>query len=128
MEGNIRKMVCLNGINYNIWKSKMKDLLFVKKMHLPVFSAHKPEIVTDENLEFENQQVCEYIRQRIEDNVHNYIVNATHARILCEKLETLYASKTVNNKLFLLKKLMTFNFKEKSSILYHINDFQGILD
>ena len=122
------KMVCLNRKNYNIWKSKMKDLLFVKKMHLSVFSAHKPENVTDENWEFEHQQVCGYIIQWVENNVRNHIVNETHARTLWEKLETLYASKTGNYKLFLLKKLMTFKYKEGSSILYHINHFQGILD
>ena len=75
-------MVCLNGRNFNIWKSKMKDLLFVKKMHLPIFSAHKPETVTDENWEFEHQQDCGYIRQWVEDNVLNHIVNETHARTL----------------------------------------------
>ena len=42
--------------------------------------------------------------------------------------ETLYASKTGNNKLFLLKKLMTFKYKEGSPILDHINDFLGIID
>ena len=36
--------------------------------------------------------------------------------------------KTGNNKLFLLKQLMTFEYKEGSPILDHINDFQGILD
>ena len=36
--------------------------------------------------------------------------------------------KTGNNKLFLLKQLMTFKYKEGSLILDHINDFQGILD
>ncbi|KAH0781704.1 hypothetical protein KY290_001302 [Solanum tuberosum] len=77
----------------------MKDLLFVKKMHIPIFVAHKPETVTDENWDFKHQQ-----------------------------LETLYASKTGNNKLFLLKKLMTFKYKEDSLILDHINDFQGVLD
>ena len=41
---------------------------------------------------------------------------------------TLYTSKTGNNKFFLLKKLMTFKYKEGSPILDHINDFQGILD
>ena len=82
----------------------MKDLLFVRKMHILVFSAHKPENVTDENLEFEYQKICGYIRQWFEDNVHNHIVNETHARTLWEKLETLYALKTSINKLFLLKK------------------------
>ena len=105
------KMVCLNERNYNIWKSKMKDLLFVKKMHLPIFS-----------------ETHGYKKQWVEDNVHNHIVNETHARTLWEKLEMPYASKTGNNKLFLLKKLMTFKYEETCSILYHINDFQGILD
>ena len=121
------KMVCLNGRNYNIWKNKMKDLLFVKKMHLLVFSAHKSESVTDENWEFEHQQVCVYIRQWVENNVCNHIVNETHDRTLWEKLETLYASKTGNNKLFLLKQLMTFKYKEGSPILDHINDFRVFL-
>lgn len=106
----------------------MKDLLFVKKMHLPVFAAHKPENMTDENWDFEHQQVCGYIRQWVEDNVRNHIVNETHARTLWQKLETLYASKIGNNKLFLLKQLITFKYKEGSPILDHINDFQGVLD
>ena len=117
------KMVCMNGRNYNIRKSKMKDLLFVKKMNLSVFSTHKPENVTDENCKFEHQQVCEYIRQWVEDNIRNHILNETHSRTLWEKLETLYASKTSNNKLFLLKQLMTFKYKEDSPILDHINGF-----
>lgn len=122
------KIVCLNGRNYNVWRSKMKDLLFVKKMHLPVFSAHKPESISDEDWDFEHQQVCGYIRQWVEDNVRNHIVNEIRARSLWEKLETFYASKTGNNKLFLLKQLMTFKYKEGSPILDHINDFQGVLD
>ena len=121
-------IVCLIGRIYNVWKINMKDLLFMKKMHLLVFCAHKPEKVTDENWEFEHQQVCGYIRQWVEDNVRNHIVNETHARTLWEKLETLYASKTGNNKLFLLKQLMTFKYKEGSPIIDHINDFSGILD
>ena len=57
------KMVCLNGSNYHTWKGKMKDLLFVKKMHLPVFASTKPESMTDKDWEFEHLQVCGYIRQ-----------------------------------------------------------------
>ena len=55
-------------------------------------------------------------------------MNETHARTLWKKLETFYASKTGNNKLFLLKQLMAFKYKEGSPILDHINDFSGILD
>ena len=55
-------------------------------------------------------------------------MNETYARTLWKKLERLNASKTGNNKLFLLKQLMTFKYKEASPILDHINDFQGSLD
>nr|XP_016440820.1 PREDICTED: ent-kaurene oxidase, chloroplastic-like [Nicotiana tabacum] len=90
--------------------------------------VHKPESIFDEDWDFEHQQVCGYIRQLVEDNVRNHIVNEIHARSLWEKLETFYVSKTGNNKLFLLKQLMTFKYKEDSPILDHINDFQGALD
>ncbi|RDX88623.1 hypothetical protein CR513_29761, partial [Mucuna pruriens] len=43
MEGNTNKMMSLNNTNYHLWKGKMKDLLFVKKIHLLVFTAHKPK-------------------------------------------------------------------------------------
>ena len=33
------KMVSLNGGNYRYWKGKMKDLLCLKNMHIPVFGA-----------------------------------------------------------------------------------------
>ena len=43
------KLVCLNGSNCHTWKGKMKDLLFVKKMHLPVFASTNPESMKDED-------------------------------------------------------------------------------
>nr|AAV88069.1 hypothetical retrotransposon [Ipomoea batatas] len=128
METNTSNMVRLNGRNYHIWKAKMKDLLFVKKLHLPVFASAKPENMSDEEWDFEHQQVCGYIRQWVEDNVLNHIINETHARSLWNKLETLYASKTGNNKLFLLKQMMNIRYREGTLINDHVNDFQGVLD
>ena len=55
-------------------------------------------------------------------------MNETHARTLWKKLTTLYASKTGNNKLFLLKQLMTFKYKEGSPNFDYTNDFQGNFD
>ena len=64
----------------------------------------------------------------MDDNVLNHINNDSHARTLWDKLETLYASKTGNNKLFLLKQAMRLSYKEGSSISDHLNDFQGCFD
>lgn len=46
-------MVALNGTNYHLWKGKMKDLLFVKKLHLPVFATQKPDSMFEENWDFD---------------------------------------------------------------------------
>ena len=128
MEAKTSKMVSLNGTNYHIWRNKMKDLLFVMKLHLPVFTTTKPEGKTDEEWAFEHEQVCGFIRQFVEDNVYNHICNETHARTLWNKLEELYASKTCNNKLFYLTKLMKIKYREGSSIADHLNEMQGIVD
>lgn len=106
----------------------MKDLLFVNKMHLPVFSTQKPEEKSDVDWEFEHNQVCGYIRQFVEDNVYNHISGITHARTLWEKLEELYASKTGNNKLFYLTKLMQVKYQEGTTVADHLNEIQGIVD
>lgn len=106
----------------------MKDLLFVTKMHLPVFSSQKPEDKSDEDWEFEHNQVCGYIRQFVEDNVYNHISGVTHARSLWDKLEELYASKTGNNKLFYLTKLMQVKYVEGTTVADHLNEIQGIVD
>jgi len=71
---------------------------------------------------FEHQQVCGFIRQYVEDNVYNQIANEEHAKSLWKKIETLYASNTRNNKLYLLNSLMNLRYKEGISISDHLND------
>ena len=121
-------MVCLNGTNYHLWKGKMKDLLFVKKLHLSLFATEKPKDKTDEEWKIEHQQVCGFIRQYVEDNVYNHITNKEYEKSLCQKIKTLYASSTGNNKLYLLNSLMNWRYKEGISISDHLNYFQGLRD
>ena len=121
-------MVALNGTNYHLWNGKMKDLLIVKKLNLPVFTTQKPNSMFEEEWDFKHQQVCDFIRQSVEDNVYNHIANKTHARTLWEKIESLYASKSGNNKLNLLNCLMNLRYRVNSSISDHLNEFQGLLD
>ncbi|VFQ70711.1 unnamed protein product [Cuscuta campestris] len=64
----------------------------------------------------------------VDDNVLNHIYNESHARTLWDKLESLYTSKTGNDKLYLLRQAMNLRFKEGSSISDHLNEFQGCFD
>ena len=47
MDTSSAKMVTLNGSNYQVWKRKMEDILYVNDLHLPVFSDEKPDNKTD---------------------------------------------------------------------------------
>lgn len=46
-DGGEYKQNGLNDSNYHTWKGKMKDFLFIKKMHLPLFVTNKPQSMTD---------------------------------------------------------------------------------
>ena len=106
MEANVSRMINLNGFNYHTWKEKMVDLLYVKQFHLPVFACEKPNNMFEEEWTLLHRQVCGYIRQWVDDNILNHISGETHACTLWNKLEELYARKTRNNKMFLIKQLM----------------------
>ena len=121
-------MISLNGTNYHVWKGKMEDLLYVKRWHLPVFGESKPENMNDSDWTLEHKIVCGFIRQFVDDNVLNHISKETDAGSLWNKLESLYARKTGNNKMFLIKQLMSLKYRDGQSISDHLNEFQGLLD
>ena len=122
------KMVSLNGANYHYWKGKMKDLLFVKNMHIPVFGAQKPESMSDEEWGFEHERVCGFIRHFVDEPIYNLIAHETHARTMWQTLESLYASKSGSNKLYLLKNFVELKYKDGTPFTEHLSEFQGRCD
>ena len=128
MEGNTSRMVTLNGSNYHVWKGKMEDLLYVKDYYLPVFAGAKPAEKSDVEWELVHRQVCGYIRQWVDDNVLNHVSEEKNAKSLWNKLEELYARKTGNNKLFLIKQLLGLKYQNGKAMTDHLNTFQGIIN
>lgn len=128
MEQSLNRMVSLNGRNYHVWKGKMEDLLYVKRWHLPVFGENKPDNMSDADWALEHKVVCGFIRQFVDDNVLNHISKESHARTLWNKLESLYARKTGNNKMYLIKQFMSLKYKDGQSMSDHLNEFQGVID
>jgi len=72
--------------------------------------------------------MCGYIRQWVDDNVLNHISGENNAKSLWDKLEQLYAKKTSNNKMFLIKKMIGLKLQEGTSCAYHLNTFQVIMN
>jgi len=51
----------------------MKDLLFVKNMHLLVFGTQKIDSMFDEEWGFEHECVCDFIRHFVDEPIYNLI-------------------------------------------------------
>ncbi|MCI39615.1 hypothetical protein A2U01_0060847, partial [Trifolium medium] len=67
----------------------MKDLLYVKNFHQPVFTTEKPYNKTEDEWTLLHRQVCGYIRQWVDGNVLNHISGEKHAKSLWDKFEQL---------------------------------------
>ena len=106
----------------------MKDLLYVKDYYLPVLVIEKPENKTDIEYNLLHRQVYGYIRQWVDDNVLNHVSEEKHAWSLWNKLEQLYARKTGNNKLFMIKKMISLKYQDGTLMTDHLNTFQGIIN
>ncbi|KAK8936121.1 hypothetical protein KSP39_PZI013254 [Platanthera zijinensis] len=121
------QMVKLNGANYHQWHLLMEDLIYVKGWHAPIFEE-MPKDTDPAKWKVEHRKLCGFIRRFVEPNVYNHVASINDAKDLWKTLETLYAKSTGINKLYLLKKLGEFRYREGSPILDHVNEFQGIID
>ena len=72
MMENMGRIISLNDANHHLWKGKMEDLLFVKEFHVLVFQEKKHDNKTDDEWKLLHCQVCELIRQWVDDNVASY--------------------------------------------------------
>ncbi len=82
MEASTSRMISLTGLNYQAWKRKMKDLLYVKDYYQPVFQEAKPKGKSEDEWKIAHLQACGFIHQFIDDNILNHIMDVEDARLL----------------------------------------------
>lgn len=69
-----------------------------------------------------------FIRKQVDDNVFNQISAETHALTFWNKLEPLYARKTMNNRFLLIKKMIGLKYHDGTPITDLLNSTQGIIN
>ncbi|RDX80965.1 hypothetical protein CR513_38416, partial [Mucuna pruriens] len=79
MEGNTNRMVSLNDTNYHLWKGKMKDLLFVKKMHLPNLCLMKNETLSINMYVFEDEILGLLLLNSLPESWETFKVSITNS-------------------------------------------------
>jgi hypothetical protein len=89
----------------------------------PVFTTEMPDDMKQDQWDVLHLQACGFIRQWVDDNILNHIIDETRAHTLWKKLDELYARKEGTNRMFLIKKLMRLRYKEGTQIANHVNEF-----
>ncbi len=79
---NVTRMTTLDGLNYQSWRAKMEDLLYVREYYKSVFLEVKPEDMDLDRWRILHRQTCGFIRMWVGENVLNHISGEENARSL----------------------------------------------
>ena len=125
--GSLVRMVVFNGSNWATWKPRMEDFLCCKDLEGPLLGdSTKPEKISMDEWKILDRKTVGYICQWICDNVYHKVSQEKSAYFLWKKLEKLYETKNVNNKAFLMKKLVNLTYVNGNPVVDHLNEFQNI--
>ncbi|KAL3621326.1 hypothetical protein CASFOL_036238 [Castilleja foliolosa] len=124
-----------DGKRFDLWKMKMEDLLCDRDLW-PAIESEKPDAEGSEKAAAEkkieewnriDRKAKGLIRLCLADNILTNVMGEPTARDLWRKLESLYQSKSLVNKLFLRKKLYNLRMHEGDSFSAHLNEFNTLI-
>ena len=99
MEDSFGGMFKLTGSNYSVWKSKMRDMLVVKDLWLPVqFGDARPDKIDATIWEVMHMKTTAYIRCFIDMSLYNNFNEESKAHELWEKISIMFQNKVLANR------------------------------
>ena len=129
MEESFGSMFKLTGSNYPVWKSKMRDMLVVKDLWLPVqFGNKRPDKIDAKTWEVMHMKTTAYIRCFIDMSLYNNFNEENKANELWEKIGTMLENKNVVNWISVFRKIVSLRYQDSASMAEHMNAFQGLIN
>ena len=111
--------------NFGMWQCEVLDVLI--QQDLDITLEAKPDDMSEKDWAKLNRQACGTIRLCLAKDQKYFVMKETSAKELWDKLENKYMTKSVENRLYLKKKLFRFQFKQGTSMHEHLNAFNKIL-
>lgn len=110
--------------NFSIWQSTVKDILVQQGLLKALKGkSNKPATMKDEEWEELEAKAVSCIRLSLAPQIKYQVLTETSAKDLWEKLEKVYMSKSLSNRLYLKKDLYQLKMREGSDLNDHINEF-----
>jgi hypothetical protein len=111
--------------NFGMWQCEVLDIL--NQQDLEFTLEERPSDIPDSDWEKLNRQACGTIRLCLSKDIKYEVMKDNSARELWQKLENKYMTKSVENRLYLKKRLYRFQYQQGSSMNEHLNSFNKIL-
>ncbi|TXG46307.1 hypothetical protein EZV62_028187 [Acer yangbiense] len=111
--------------NFGMWQCEVLDLLFREGSDIALSS--KPKDISNEDWNYVNRQACGTIRLCLAKDQKYFVMKETMASSLWKKLEDKYMTKSIENRLYLKKKLFHFQYKKGISMIEHLDNYNKIL-
>jgi hypothetical protein len=100
-------------------------LLYCKDLYEPIVRDKVPTGVTEEEWRVLNRKTVGMVHFHINHNIFHHVANDKVAFELWQKLESMYERKTAVNKASVIKQLAKLEYRDGSSVIEHLNVFQG---
>lgn len=115
-----------DGTNsFRMWQCEVKDVLTQQDLNIAL--EDKPATMSDVDWQKLNRLACSTIRLCLAKPQKYAVMRETSAKELWQKLEDKYMTKSIENRLYLKKRLYRFQYKEGSKMIQHIDAFNKLI-
>ena len=116
------------NISFGLWRARMLAVLTKNDLKIALKGKEKkPGDMSDSDLEQLDDKALTAIQLCLTDAVLKEVLGETTAAGLWLKLESLYMTKSLTNRLILKERLYTLRMTEGTSIKTHISEFSSII-
>ena len=106
----------------------MEDILIVKDLYEPINKEQIPTWVLEFEWKLLNRKAMATIRQCVDIIILQHVVGDTNAHEMWHKLSALYERKNALDKTSLMRKIVRLKYRDRESIMVHINTFMGLVN
>ncbi|KAA8529158.1 hypothetical protein F0562_034043 [Nyssa sinensis] len=111
--------------NFGMWQCKVLDILGQQKLDITL--EDKPDDIEEKDWAKINRQTCDTIRFCLTKDQKYFVMRKTSVKQLWEKLKNKFITMSVENRLYLKKRLFYFQYKQGISMSEYLNSLNRIL-
>ena len=114
-------------VNFGLWMSDVQDALNAQNLEETIMVHERPSKYEEAVWEKMNRNACGVIRSCLEQELKYDVIGVTSAMKMWEILNNKYLTKSVENRLHLLRRLFRFQMSRGTSLAAHVNNYTKLL-